>query len=141
MPGRRSNYTLLTQVPDDQFAAAATTSFYESEGKTNKAKAGDNRGFDWETGGEYRARANQGNRIGNMYSSARLQRQSSGSSFDESSMSSKYYASTLSATTANEIDGFRYINDDVFVTGGGGEFRGKGMDGFGYITDLTFMGS
>ncbi|KAK9921163.1 hypothetical protein M0R45_029686 [Rubus argutus] len=128
MPGRRSNYTLLTQVPDDQFAAAAaaTSSFYESEGKNNKAKAGDSRGFDWETGGgEYRA----ANRIGNVYSSPGLQRQSSGSSFGESSLSGEYYAPTLSTAAANEMDGFGYINDDGFKTGGGGEFRGKGMDG------------
>ncbi|KAL6145730.1 hypothetical protein ACLB2K_056415 [Fragaria x ananassa] len=123
---RRSNYTLLSQVPDDQFTA---TSFYEAEGKNNnnnnnKAKV-DGRGSDWEMGGggEYRAANNPpSNRIGNMFSSVGLQRQSSGSSFGESSLSGEYYAPTLSTTAANEIDGFGYVND--------GEFRGKiGMDG------------
>lgn len=126
MPARRSNYTLLSQVPDDQFTA---TSFYEGEGKNNnnnnnnKAKV-DGRGFDWETGGgEYRAANNPpSNRIGNVFSSVGLQRQSSGSSFGESSLSGEYYAPTLSTTAANEIDGFGYVNDEGF--------RGKiGMDG------------
>lgn len=117
MPGRRSNYTLLSQVPDDQTAA-----FYESESKNNKGKT--ERGFEWETGADFRA-----NRVGNPYSSVGLQRQSSGSSFGESSLSGEYYAPTLSNTAANEIDGFGYVPDDVFKVGGGGEFRMKGGDG------------
>ncbi|KAI5319155.1 hypothetical protein L3X38_038863 [Prunus dulcis] len=117
MPGRRSNYTLLSQVPDDQTAA-----FYDSESKNNKGKA--ERGFEWETGADFRA-----NRVGNPYSSVGLQRQSSGSSFGESSLSGEYYAPTLSNTAANEIDGFGYVPDDVFKVGGGGEFRMKGGDG------------
>ena len=122
MPGRRSNYTLLSQVPDDQAAA-----FYETESKNNKGKG--DRGFDWETGADFRANQ-QVNRAGNPYSSAGLQRQSSGSSFAESSISGDYYPPTLSTAAVNEIDGFGYVPDDVFkVSGGGGEFRMKGVDG------------
>lgn len=137
MPGRRSNYTLLSQVPDDQFGGGAavsgtgaTTSYFESasgEGKNNKGKV--ERGFDWDAGGDHRANQ-QGNRIGNPYSSIGLQRQSSGSSFGESSLSGEYYAPTLSTTAANDIDAFGYLHDDVFkIGGGGGDFRVKGMDG------------
>ncbi|XP_070665012.1 serine/threonine-protein kinase CTR1 isoform X4 [Malus domestica] len=122
MPGRRSNYTLLSQVPDDQAAA-----FYETESKNNKGKG--DRGFDWETGADFRANQ-QPNRAGNPYSSAGLQRQSSGSSFAESSISGEYYPPTLSTAAVSEIDGFGYVPDDVFkVSGGGGEFRMKGVDG------------
>ncbi|KAJ7976058.1 CTR1-like protein kinase [Quillaja saponaria] len=136
MPGRRSNYTLLSQIPDDQFgggaADAGTTaplSLLESsslEGKSNKGKV--DRGFDGELGADHRLNQ-QGNRIGNLYSSIGLQRQSSGSSFGESSLSGEYYAPTLSTTAANEIDTFGYVPDDGFRTGGGvavgGELRAK----------------
>ncbi|CAN6719790.1 unnamed protein product [Malus baccata var. baccata] len=94
MPGRRSNYKLLSQVPDDQTAA-----FYEPESK-NKGKC--DRGLDWVTGADYRANQ-QAIRAGNPYSSAWLQRQSSG---------------------------FGYVPDDVFkVSGVGGEFRMKVVHG------------
>jgi len=73
MPARRSNYTFLRQVPDDQFAGAPTMSFYESlsgEGKSNNNKVKVERGFDWDAIGDHR-----GNRIGNPYlSSIGLQR-------------------------------------------------------------------
>ncbi|KAF5473614.1 hypothetical protein F2P56_010214 [Juglans regia] len=134
MPARRSNYTLLSQVPDDQFGTvpgASTTSFYESlsgEGKNNnKGKA--ERGFDWDAVGDHRA-----NRIGNVYSSIGLQRQSSGSSFGESSLSGEYYAPTPStAAVANEIEGFGYFQEDVLfrVGGGGGELRAKAVGNTG----------
>lgn len=123
MPARRSNYTLLNQ--DDQYTASATgapTSFYESslsgEGKNNnnnnRGKA--ERAFDWDAVGDPR-----GNRIGNLHPSIGLQRQSSGSSFGESSISGEYYPPTLSTAGANEIDGLgAYVHDDVFRVG---EFR------------------
>ncbi|XP_050122677.1 serine/threonine-protein kinase CTR1-like isoform X3 [Malus sylvestris] len=99
MPGRRSNYKLLSQVPDDQTAA-----FYETESK-NKGKC--DSGLDWVTGADYRANQ-QAIRAGNPYSSAWLQRQSSG---------------------------FGYVPDDVFkVSGVGGEFRMKGVHGAVAIT-------
>ncbi|KAB1221280.1 Serine/threonine-protein kinase CTR1 [Morella rubra] len=130
MPTRRSNYSLLSQ--DDQFGAvpgAPTTSVYESlsgEGKSNnKGKA--ERGFDWDAVGDHR-----GNRIGNLYSSSiGLQRQSSGSSFGESSISGEYYAPTPS-TAVNEIDGFGYFNDDALLrVVGGGELRAKAVGSTG----------
>ncbi|KAM2976454.1 hypothetical protein FF2_013520 [Malus domestica] len=99
MPRRRSNYKLLSQVPDDQTAA-----FYETESK-NKGKC--DSGLDWVTGADYRANQ-QAIRAGNPYSSAWLQRQSSG---------------------------FGYVPDDVFkVSGVGGEFRMKGVHGAVAIT-------
>ena len=128
MPSRRSNYTLLSQVPDDQFvggAASSTTtapptSLFDSssgDGKSNKGKV--DRGFDWDLASDQRVNQ-QGNRIGNLYSSIGLQRQSSGSSFGESSLSGEYYAPTLSTAAANEIDAFGYLHDDGFKIGGGG---------------------
>lgn len=130
MPARRSNYTLLSQVPDEQYvtsSAGAPTSFYESslsgESKNNnKLKA--ERPLDWDAVGDHR-----GNRIGNLYSSIGLQRQSSGSSFGESSLSGEYYAPTLSTSAANEIDGLgTYTHDDVFRIG---EFRAKAVGNTG----------
>lgn len=155
MPGRRSNYSLLSQVDDEQYGAGgggvagvAGASFYETvpvsgegKGNNNNNKGKVERGFDWESmGGDHRGNNNnnnnnnnqQVNRIGNMYpSSIGLQRQSSGSSYGESSLSGEYYAPTLSASAANEIDAFGYLHDDVFKIGGGGEFRSKGVDGGG----------
>ncbi|KAM6592955.1 hypothetical protein CsatA_000658 [Cannabis sativa] len=140
MPGRRSNYSLLSQVDDEQFAAgvggATGTSFYEStsasgEGKNNKGRV--ERGFDWEAGADHRGNQ-QVNRIGNVYSSSiGLQRQSSGSSYGESSLSGEYYPPTMSTAAVNEIDAMGYLHDDVFkISGGGGsEFGGKGLDGVG----------
>ena len=85
---------LLSQVPDDQTAA-----FYEAE---SKSKGKCDRGLHWVTGADHRANQ-QAIRAGNPYSSAWLQRQSSG---------------------------FGYVPDDVFkVSGVGGEFGMKGVDG------------
>lgn len=126
MPGRRLNYTLLSQVPDDQFSggvsvarAGTSTSFIESssgEGKNDKRKL--EKGLDWEAGGDHRASQQQVNWIGNMYSAFGLQRQSSGSSFGESSISGEYYAPTPSTTVANETDAFGCTHDDVLRIGG-----------------------
>ncbi|KAI4349019.1 hypothetical protein L6164_009675 [Bauhinia variegata] len=121
MPGRRSNYTLLSQIPDDQFGGGVSLSgttaptSSSGDGKNNKSKL--DRGFDWDLTADHRV-TQQGNRIGNLYSSIGLQRQSSGSSFGESSLSGEYYAPTLSAIAANEIDAFAY--DDGFKIGAGG---------------------
>ncbi|KAF8006832.1 hypothetical protein BT93_K0982 [Corymbia citriodora subsp. variegata] len=107
MPGRRSNYTLISQFPDDQPPAGAPLPYYESS-----------------LSGDHRA-----NRIGNMY--APLQRESSGSSFGESSFSGEYNAPTLSTAAANDLDMFGYGHDDVYRMGGGGvggDLRLKGMD-------------
>ncbi|XP_058085948.1 serine/threonine-protein kinase CTR1 isoform X2 [Magnolia sinica] len=121
MPGRRSNYSLLSQFPDDlqqqqsKFPAppaAAAAPFYESlSGEKNKQKP--DRPFDWPPidGGDHR-------RVGSFFPpSIGLQRQSSGSSFGESSLSGEYYVSTLS--TANDPDLFPQLlpPEDGFKTG------------------------
>lgn len=115
MPARRSNYSILSQVPDDQFSYAAGASApAPSSSSDGKASRGG-----WELVGDHR----QGNnRIGNLnlYSSIGLQRQSSGSSYGESSLASggDYYAQTLSAAAASEVDAFGYLHEV-------GEVRGK----------------
>lgn len=126
MPGRRSNYSLLSQYPDDQLSAG-TTSFYEpqsGDGKNNNNKSKLDRAFDWDTssaGADHKL-SQQSNRIGNLYTSSIgcLQRQSSGSSFGESSLSGEYFVQNLSGPAANEIDSF----GDVFKIGGG-DFKPK----------------
>ncbi|CAA7034002.1 unnamed protein product [Microthlaspi erraticum] len=140
MPGRRSNYTLLSQFSDDQVSVSVTGApppHYDSlssenrsasnnnSGNTGKTKA-DRGGFDWDpSGGDHRL-SGQPNRAGNMYSSSLgLQRQSSGSSFGESSLSGDYYMPTLSAA-ANEIESIGFPQDDGFrlgFGGGGGDLR------------------
>lgn len=127
MPGRRSNYSLLSQYPDDQLSVG-TTSFYESQsgdGKNNNNnKSKLDRPFDWDTssGGADHKLSQQLNRIGNLYTTSigGLQRQSSGSSFGESSLSGDYFVQNLSGPAANEIDSF----GDVFKIGGG-DFKTK----------------
>ncbi|ESQ40284.1 hypothetical protein EUTSA_v10012708mg [Eutrema salsugineum] len=140
MPGRRSNYTLLSQFSDDQVSVSVTGApppHYDSlssenrsasnnnSGNNGKTKA-DRGGFDWDpSGGDHRL-TGQPNRAGNMYSSSLgLQRQSSGSSFGESSLSGDYYMPTLSAA-ANEIESVGFPQDDGFRLGfgaGGGDLR------------------
>ncbi|WJX18023.1 copper transport protein ctr1 [Trifolium repens] len=130
MPARRSNYSLLSQVPDDQFsyAAGASAPSSSSDGKASRGGKLD-RGFDWELVGDHRGSTQQGNnRIGNLYSSIGLQRQSSGSSYGESSLSGggEYYAQTLSTAAASEVDAFGYLHDDGFKVG---EVRNKLSEG------------
>ncbi|CAL0326762.1 unnamed protein product [Lupinus luteus] len=111
MPARRSNYSLLSQLPDDQFSGATTTPPLDSS-------SGD--------GNNYNYNNRHGNRIGNLYPpSIGLQRQSSGSSFGESSLSGECYASTISNAAANDIDGYGYgdvrvkLAEDAVVRTGG----------------------
>ncbi|XP_044492468.1 serine/threonine-protein kinase CTR1 [Mangifera indica] len=116
MPGRRSNYSLLSQYPDDQLSVPSSL-FYESHSGDGKNNNAGKPKLDWESssGGDYKL-SQQSNRIGNLYtSSIGLQRQSSGSSFGESSMSGDYYVHTLSSAAANEIDSF----NDMYKVGGG----------------------
>lgn len=122
MPGKRSNYSLLSQFPDDQFVGGAAGNqppLYESlSGEKSKGK-----GFDWD-GGDLR------NRIGNLFTtSIGLQRQSSGSSFGESTLSGEYYVPTMSMAASSDFDAF----GDVFKVGGGGggELRAKAVTGTG----------
>ncbi|KAF7818741.1 serine/threonine-protein kinase CTR1 [Senna tora] len=121
MPGRRSNYTLLSQFPDDHYGGGAALSgtagpSSSGDGKNNKGKL--DRGFDLDLGADHRV-TQQGNRIGNLYPSIGLQRQSSESSFGGSSLSGEYYAPTLSTATTNEIDAFGYVHEDGLRIGGG----------------------
>lgn len=113
MPSRRSSYSLLSQIPDDHYGGGAGSSgpsapSSSGDGKSSKGKF--DRGFDWDLGSDHRVtQTQQGNRIGNLYSSISLQRQSSESSFAESSLSGEYYAPTLSTTAASEIDAYGYV--------------------------------
>ncbi|XP_042479023.1 serine/threonine-protein kinase CTR1-like [Macadamia integrifolia] len=134
MPGRRSNYMLLSQYPEQEqvqsqqqqqsskFSVAAPGPFYESlSGEKNKGKT--ERGFDWD--GDHRLQQG-GGRMGSLYSSVGLQRQSSGSSFGESTLSGECYHPTMSMT-ANDPEILSHSQDDGFKTGGV-ELRVKAID-------------
>ncbi|CAI8602560.1 unnamed protein product [Vicia faba] len=122
MPARRSNYTVLSQVPDDPFsyAAGGSAPSTSSDGKASRGgKLDRGLGFDWELVGDHRLTQQGNNRIGNLYASTGLQRQSSGSSYGESSLSGggEYYAQTLSTAAASEVDAFGYLHEDGFKVG------------------------
>lgn len=94
MPGRRSNYSLLTQIPDDDqlqppplpgMFSGGSGGGYESQ--SGEKKRG---GFDWDLIDQRM----QQNRIGG------LQRQSSGSSYGESSISGDYFVPAATSTIA-----------------------------------------
>ncbi|XP_043724530.1 serine/threonine-protein kinase CTR1-like [Telopea speciosissima] len=138
MPGRRSNYVLLSQYPEEEqlqpqqqqqqsskFSVAASGPFYESlSGEKNKGKT--DRVFDWD--GDHRLQQG-GGRMGNLFPSVGLQRQSSGSSFGESSLSGEYYHPTISMP-ANDSEIFSHSQDDGFKAGGL-ELRGKAINAVG----------
>ncbi|KAK6943981.1 Serine-threonine/tyrosine-protein kinase, catalytic domain [Dillenia turbinata] len=127
MPGRRSNYTLLSQFADDHQpqppppkyggAAASTTILTPSPYHESSHSGDKNRlmsSFDWEQTSDHR-------RIGVLPAIGGLQRQSSGSSFGGSSLSGEYYAPpTIPA--AHDADAVSYLQDDAFrvKSGGGG---------------------
>nr|URM60572.1 serine/threonine-protein kinase CTR1 CTRI [Gymnema sylvestre] len=131
MPGRRSNYTLLSQIPPEdhlhqappqpKFTAAASggVAYYESHSgdKNNKVK-GDRGGFDW----DLIDHKMQG-RIGatTFPASVGLQRQSSGSSFGESSISGDYFGVP---SLSNPDAVFGHLFND-------GELRLKGAEASG----------
>ncbi|KAL0641460.1 hypothetical protein Bca4012_102859 [Brassica carinata] len=141
MPGRRSNYTLLSQFPDDQVSVSVTgappphydsfSSENRSGGSNGKSKAGG--GFDWDPSNNNQP-ANRG--AGNVYASPLgLQRQSSGSSFGESSLSGgDYYVPSAAAGSEIESAGFPldvgFGGGDLRIqmaadSGGGGSASGK----------------
>ncbi|KAJ8899587.1 hypothetical protein K2173_018561 [Erythroxylum novogranatense] len=107
MPGQRSSYALLNQFPDEQRGSTPPPPYYDSsvssESKNSKFKS--ERGFDWEL--DHRPNQ-QCNRIGNLnlYSSSAGLQQSSGSSFEESSLSGECYPLTLSTAGGNEIEAY-----------------------------------
>ncbi|XP_027366227.1 serine/threonine-protein kinase CTR1-like isoform X1 [Abrus precatorius] len=117
MPARRSNYSLLSQIPDDQFSGSIGPPPPSSSGDGKTGRPGKlDRAFDWDLVADHRAAQQGNNRIGNLYSSIGLQRQSSGSSYGESSLSGggEYYAPTLSTAAASEVDAFGYLHDEGF---------------------------
>ncbi|XP_021764810.1 serine/threonine-protein kinase CTR1-like [Chenopodium quinoa] len=95
MPGRRSNYTLLSQVDDHSTPATAASKYSGVRGERNMFPA-----------------------------SIGLQRQSSGSSFGESSLSDHYVQSI--SLPASDLDGFSYLQEErgsrkrAAIDGGGG---------------------
>lgn len=137
MPGRRSNYTLLSQVPDDTpylHSAGGGTStppqqpyYYESNsGEKNKLKAdrpsaAAAAAYDWDAIDQ--RMVSQQSRIGttSFAGSFGLQRQSSGSSFGESSVSGDYYPPSLS----NPEGVFSHFSD------GGSDLRVKATEASG----------
>ncbi|XP_022863781.1 serine/threonine-protein kinase CTR1-like isoform X3 [Olea europaea var. sylvestris] len=139
MRSRRSNYTLLRQSPDDpvfhqqppqdsKFSAtsggpvAPQPPYYESHsGDKNKVKT-ERGGFDWDVIDQRMIQPPPQSRIGpaGFPTSIGMQRQSSGSSFGESSMSGEYYPPSLSNT---EVAAFGQTSD-----GGGGEMRVKAAE-------------
>ncbi|KAJ0243982.1 Serine/threonine-protein kinase CTR1 [Hirschfeldia incana] len=120
---RRSNYTLLSQFPDDQVSVSVTGApppHYDSSlsSNNNNSNGKSKSGFDWDHHGADHRPPNR-----NMYSSSlNLQRQSSGSSFGESSLSGDYYMPTLSAA-GNEIEMVGFPQEDGFRLGFGGDSR------------------
>ncbi|GLT47691.1 hypothetical protein SLA2020_213650 [Shorea laevis] len=125
MLGRRSNYSLLSQYPDDQYfvsISGAPPLFYDSlssESTTNKSNnnktKSDRLAHDWDPNQQPANRIEGGSAFP---SSIGLQRQSSGSSFGESSLSGDYCAPTLSVGAGSEIDALGYGKDDSSRFGG-----------------------
>lgn len=138
MPGRRSNYTLLSQIPPEdhlhqpplqpKFTPLASGggggggAYYESHSgdKNNKVKA-DRGGFDWELVDHNKIQGRIG--TASIPTSIGLQRQSSGSSFGESSISGDYYGAP---SLSNPDAAFgHFVND--------GELRSKAAETFGVL--------
>ncbi|XP_042014464.1 serine/threonine-protein kinase CTR1-like isoform X3 [Salvia splendens] len=125
LPGRRSNYTLLSQIPDDppyrpKYSAAAAAAppqpyYYESH-SGDKNKLGGATAYDRDAIDQLKV-SQQQSRIGptSFAGSFGLQRQSSGSSFGESSVSGDYYPPSLS----NPDGVFNHFSD------GGRDLRAK----------------
>ncbi|CAI9097824.1 OLC1v1034323C2 [Oldenlandia corymbosa var. corymbosa] len=140
MPGRRSNYSLLSQNPPEEhlyqqpqlpkFPAVAAGGggaggYYESHsGEKNNNKGKLDRGvFDWDLI-DHRMQSRMGTASG-FSSSTGLQRQSSGSSFGESSLSGEYYGGP---SLSNQETAFgTWMND----ASGGAEMRLRGVEGSG----------
>nr|BAC80147.1 constitutive triple response 1-like protein kinase [Delphinium hybrid cultivar] len=118
MLGKRSNYSLLSQFPDDdthhhQPPYHHSNFPYEShsaDGKKNKGK------LDWD--GDHRHQLG-GGRIAGFAPSIGLQRQSSGSSFAESSISGDYGVPT------NDPEVFGCFQDEMLQSGELAAARGR----------------
>ncbi|KAH6806082.1 hypothetical protein C2S51_030913 [Perilla frutescens var. frutescens] len=141
MPGRRSNYTLLSQNPDETFypqpppkqpkvsvGFGSGAAAQHHSGEKNKPKSERAAAFDWDAIDQRMIQAQpqpQQSRIATAPFSVPfgLQRQSSGSSFGESSMSGDYYVPSLSNPDgACEL---RAKATEVSISGGGGSWSSK----------------
>ncbi|KAL8154276.1 hypothetical protein V2J09_012036 [Rumex salicifolius] len=115
MPGKRSSYSLLSQVEDQPAVKYPGATMYESNsGERGKMKG--ERSLEWE---------DPRNRIGSIG----LQRQSSGSSFGESSLSGEFYVPSISAATSDP-DGFSYFQE---IGGGPADLRYRAAEGSGGV--------
>ncbi|KAJ0781336.1 putative protein kinase TKL-CTR1-DRK-2 family [Helianthus annuus] len=129
--GRRTNYTLLTQIPDDDppsmfsAATAIATAGYDGSHHSHsgeKKRNNDRSGFDWDLMTFSDNRMQQNRQSPFPPSISGLQRQSSGSSYGESSISGDYFVPSLSATVngvGGDSEGFATVMDGG--GGGGGE--------------------
>uniref|UniRef100_A0A7N0UWI0 Protein kinase domain-containing protein n=1 Tax=Kalanchoe fedtschenkoi TaxID=63787 RepID=A0A7N0UWI0_KALFE len=128
-PDCRGDYSLLAQLPDDQLPAGTSSAI------SPPPIPGDNR---FKTNKPYRPTTLEG--FADIRSATRprvapvvnkvagLQRQSSDSSFGGSSLSSDYYAPTLSAAATSEFD----PSGELFRANGLGTVGETGMDGSGW---------
>ncbi|KAI3776297.1 hypothetical protein L1987_46073 [Smallanthus sonchifolius] len=134
MPGRRTNkYTLLTQIPDEDhlqppqsmLSAGAGSGGGGGHDSSHHSHSGDKKrndrsGFDWDLMNFTTDQRMQQNRQSPFPASiGGLQRQSSGSSYGESSISGDYFVPSLSAavnSVGGDLDAYTPLPD-----GGGGE--------------------
>ncbi|KAL4578765.1 hypothetical protein LXL04_014896 [Taraxacum kok-saghyz] len=135
MPGRRTNYTLLTQIPDDDHlqppqppppsifsGGPGSGGGYDSShhSHSGEKKRNDRAGFDWDLMNlTTDQRMQQSRQTAFPASIGGLQRQSSGSSYGESSISGDYFVPSLSAAVnsgGGDPDAYAHLPD-----GGGGE--------------------
>ncbi|CAH1435745.1 unnamed protein product [Lactuca virosa] len=135
MPGRRTNYTLLTQIPDDDHlqppqppppsifsGGTGSGGAYDSShhSHSGEKKRNERAGFDWDLMNMTTdQRMQQPRQTAFPASIGGLQRQSSGSSYGESSISGDYFLPSLSAAVnsgGGDPDAYGHLPD-----GGGGE--------------------
>ncbi|XP_011625984.1 serine/threonine-protein kinase CTR1 isoform X2 [Amborella trichopoda] len=120
MPGRRSNYSLLSQYPNSsEDHQSKYTATYESFPPSDKNKAKSDRVFDW-SDGDFRSNLavglQPGGRMGpSIFPNSGLQRQSSGSSFAESSLSGDYHPSV--SLNTNDPAFFNPLQEEVWKNG------------------------
>ncbi|KAL4560413.1 hypothetical protein LXL04_032564 [Taraxacum kok-saghyz] len=115
MPAGRSDYALLSQIPDDHLQHNPPARF-SGGGGYEPPKKSERGGFDWES-----MNLTTDQRMQQNWQSA-LQRQSSGSSFAESSLSGDCFVPSLSAATSSgggDHDAYFHLAD-----GGDGEALG-----------------
>ncbi|KAK9048086.1 hypothetical protein SSX86_032951 [Deinandra increscens subsp. villosa] len=134
MPGRRTNYTLLTQIPDEDhlppppsiFSAATATGSAGGYDSSHHSHSGEKKrtGFDSDLISFTADQRMQQNRQSPFPASiGGLQRQSSGSSYGESSISGDYFVPSLSAAVnsgGGDPDAYTHLPDGGGDGGGGG---------------------